>query len=328
MFSSPLWWAAQQLHLPGHLFSDFCQAKQISRDWDHPGWFQLLFLTPFSKIKTNFLQAVHPGFGLRKLIQTPPHLPQPLAPLPSFCCASTAFTHEINWIWWLIPWDYSNRHCHQKRVCQPMGTGITLILGAVSPLLKQKTQLPCYKQHEMVKFYFMDWTLYLTTVKVILKRILDGTNPKGGTTGDLCTEFFFLLEVTFSFLCIRFLIIKSLCTTSFSGTDEKKIIEVLSSRTSEQRQQIKQKYKALYNKVFFNKWPLCLKPLPLKIQPTGLCFWKYQGHSGFKEDTSYLLIQQFILSPKILIIFLILGLRVFLKSALTRSEHFNQSWES
>lgn len=33
-----------------------------------------------------------------------------------------------------------------------------------------------------------------------------------------------------------------------AGTDEKKIIEVLSSRTSEQRQQIKQKYKALYNK--------------------------------------------------------------------------------
>ncbi|NXV83486.1 ANX13 protein, partial [Atlantisia rogersi] len=32
------------------------------------------------------------------------------------------------------------------------------------------------------------------------------------------------------------------------GTDEKKIIEVLSSRTSEQRQQIKQKYKALYSK--------------------------------------------------------------------------------
>ncbi|XP_010075338.1 PREDICTED: annexin A13 [Pterocles gutturalis] len=33
-----------------------------------------------------------------------------------------------------------------------------------------------------------------------------------------------------------------------AGTDEKKIIEVLASRTSEQRQQIKQKYKALYNK--------------------------------------------------------------------------------
>ncbi|XP_064010317.1 annexin A13-like isoform X3 [Pogoniulus pusillus] len=36
------------------------------------------------------------------------------------------------------------------------------------------------------------------------------------------------------------------------GTDEKKIIEVLSSRTSEQRQQIKQKYKALYNKEIVN----------------------------------------------------------------------------
>uniref|UniRef100_A0A8C0B120 Annexin n=1 Tax=Buteo japonicus TaxID=224669 RepID=A0A8C0B120_9AVES len=33
-----------------------------------------------------------------------------------------------------------------------------------------------------------------------------------------------------------------------AGTDEKKIIEVLSSRTAEQRQQIKQKYKALYSK--------------------------------------------------------------------------------
>lgn len=39
---------------------------------------------------------------------------------------------------------------------------------------------------------------------------------------------------------------------SFSGTDEKKIIEVLSSRTAEQRQQIKQKYNALYGKVFQN----------------------------------------------------------------------------
>ncbi|GAB0181616.1 annexin A13 [Grus japonensis] len=36
--------------------------------------------------------------------------------------------------------------------------------------------------------------------------------------------------------------------TLLVGTDEKKIIEVLSSRTSEQRQQIKQKYKALYSK--------------------------------------------------------------------------------
>lgn len=139
---------------------------------------------------------------------------------------------------------------------------------------------------------------------------------------------FFSLEVTFPFLCIRFLIIKSLFTTSFSGTNEKKIIEVLSSRTSEQRQQIKQKYKTLYNKVFWNEWPFCLKPLPLKIQPTDLCFWKYQGHTGFKEDTSYFLIQQFILSPKILIIFLTLGLKILLKSALSRSEHFNQSWES
>lgn len=33
-----------------------------------------------------------------------------------------------------------------------------------------------------------------------------------------------------------------------AGTDEKKIIEVLSSRTAEQRQQIKQKYNALYGK--------------------------------------------------------------------------------
>lgn len=36
-----------------------------------------------------------------------------------------------------------------------MGTGITLILGAVSALLKQKTQFLWYGQHEMVKFYFM-----------------------------------------------------------------------------------------------------------------------------------------------------------------------------
>uniref|UniRef100_A0A8C6KA18 Annexin n=1 Tax=Melopsittacus undulatus TaxID=13146 RepID=A0A8C6KA18_MELUD len=35
---------------------------------------------------------------------------------------------------------------------------------------------------------------------------------------------------------------------SCCGTDEKKIIEILSSRTSEQRQQIKQKYKSLYSK--------------------------------------------------------------------------------
>lgn len=145
---------------------------------------------------------------------------------------------------------------------------------------------------------------------------------------DTCTGVFFSLEVTFSFLCIIFLIIKTLCTTSFSGTNEKKIIEVLSSRTSEQRQQIKQKYKALYSKVFWNKWPLSLKPLPLKIQPTGFCFGKYQEHTGFKEDTSYVLIQQFIFSPKISIIFLILGCKIFLKSALTRSEHFSQSWES
>lgn len=35
-----------------------------------------------------------------------------------------------------------------------------------------------------------------------------------------------------------------------SGTDEAAIIEVLSSRTSEQRQQIKLKYKEKYGKVF------------------------------------------------------------------------------
>lgn len=34
-----------------------------------------------------------------------------------------------------------------------------------------------------------------------------------------------------------------------SGTDEAAVIEVLSSRTSEQRQQIKQKYKEKYSKV-------------------------------------------------------------------------------
>uniref|UniRef100_A0A8C3MCU1 Annexin n=1 Tax=Geospiza parvula TaxID=87175 RepID=A0A8C3MCU1_GEOPR len=79
----------------------------------------------------------------------------------------------------------------------------------------------------------------------------------------------------------KFLIIKSLCTTSFSGTNEKKIIEVLSSRTSEQRQQIKQKYKELYSKEMeedlkgdlsgnFEKAVLALLDLPCEYEAREL----------------------------------------------------------
>uniref|UniRef100_A0A8C4P753 Annexin n=1 Tax=Dromaius novaehollandiae TaxID=8790 RepID=A0A8C4P753_DRONO len=46
----------------------------------------------------------------------------------------------------------------------------------------------------------------------------------------------------------KFLIKLSVCPTSFLGTDEKTIIEILSNRTSDQRQQIKQKYKSAYGK--------------------------------------------------------------------------------
>ncbi|NXU62387.1 ANX13 protein, partial [Horornis vulcanius] len=66
-----------------------------------------------------------------------------------------------------------------------------------------------------------------------------------------------------------------------SGTDEKKIIEVLSSRTSEQRQQIKQKYKALYSKEMekdlkgdlsgnFEKTVLALLDLPCEYEAREL----------------------------------------------------------
>ncbi|NWR52035.1 ANX13 protein, partial [Regulus satrapa] len=66
-----------------------------------------------------------------------------------------------------------------------------------------------------------------------------------------------------------------------SGTDEKKIIEVLSSRTSEQRQQIKQKYKALYKKEMeddlkgdlsgnFEKAVLALLDLPCEYEAREL----------------------------------------------------------
>ncbi|KAI1243615.1 hypothetical protein IHE44_0001248 [Lamprotornis superbus] len=66
-----------------------------------------------------------------------------------------------------------------------------------------------------------------------------------------------------------------------AGTDEKKIIEVLSSRTSEQRQQIKQKYKALYNKEMeedlkgdlsgnFEKAVLALLDLPCEYEAREL----------------------------------------------------------
>ncbi|XP_071594423.1 annexin A13 isoform X3 [Heliangelus exortis] len=66
-----------------------------------------------------------------------------------------------------------------------------------------------------------------------------------------------------------------------AGTDEKKIIEVLSSRTSEQRQQIKQKYKALYNKDLedvlkgdlsgnFEKAALALLDLPCEYEAREL----------------------------------------------------------
>ncbi|NXQ32075.1 ANX13 protein, partial [Alaudala cheleensis] len=65
------------------------------------------------------------------------------------------------------------------------------------------------------------------------------------------------------------------------GTDEKKIIEVLSSRTSEQRQQIKQKYKALYSKEMeedlkgdlsghFEKAVLALLDLPCEFEAREL----------------------------------------------------------
>ncbi|NXK88531.1 ANX13 protein, partial [Formicarius rufipectus] len=66
-----------------------------------------------------------------------------------------------------------------------------------------------------------------------------------------------------------------------SGTDEKKIIEVLSSRTSEQRQQIKQKYKSLYSKEMeedlkgdlsgnFEKAVLALLDLPCEYEAREL----------------------------------------------------------
>ncbi|XP_050170091.1 annexin A13 isoform X1 [Myiozetetes cayanensis] len=66
-----------------------------------------------------------------------------------------------------------------------------------------------------------------------------------------------------------------------AGTDEKKIIEVLSSRTSDQRQQIKQKYKALYSKEMeevlkgdlsgnFEKAVLALLDLPCEYEAREL----------------------------------------------------------
>uniref|UniRef100_A0A8C3Y442 Annexin n=1 Tax=Catharus ustulatus TaxID=91951 RepID=A0A8C3Y442_CATUS len=68
---------------------------------------------------------------------------------------------------------------------------------------------------------------------------------------------------------------------SVMGTNEKKIIEVLSSRTSEQRQQIKQKYKDLYNKEMekdlkgdlsgnFEKAVLALLDLPCEYEAREL----------------------------------------------------------
>ncbi|NXF16404.1 ANX13 protein, partial [Rhodinocichla rosea] len=66
-----------------------------------------------------------------------------------------------------------------------------------------------------------------------------------------------------------------------AGTNEKKIIEVLSSRTSEQRQQIKQKYKELYSKEMaedlkgdlsgsFEKAVLALLDLPCEYEAREL----------------------------------------------------------
>ncbi|XP_021244355.1 annexin A13 isoform X3 [Numida meleagris] len=81
-----------------------------------------------------------------------------------------------------------------------------------------------------------------------------------------------------------------------AGTDEKKIIEVLSSRTSEQRQQIKQKYKALYGKDLeevlkgdlsgsFEKAVLALLDLPCEYQAREL----HKAMKGVGTDESLLI---------------------------------------
>ena len=81
-----------------------------------------------------------------------------------------------------------------------------------------------------------------------------------------------------------------------AGTDEKKIIEVLSSRTSEQRQQIKQKYKALYGKDLeevlkgdlsgsFEKAVLALLDLPCEYKAREL----HKAMKGAGTDESLLI---------------------------------------
>ncbi|XP_042695820.1 annexin A13 isoform X1 [Centrocercus urophasianus] len=81
-----------------------------------------------------------------------------------------------------------------------------------------------------------------------------------------------------------------------AGTDEKKIIEVLSSRTSEERQQIKQKYKALYGKDLekvlkgdlsgnFEKAVLALLDLPCEYKAREL----HKAMKGAGTDESLLI---------------------------------------
>lgn len=76
------------LGIPCSYFTlSFAKQTSIGRDWNHPGWFRFLFLTPFSKIKTNFLQAVYPGFTLmtwfKHILACPsllPHCPHSVVP--------------------------------------------------------------------------------------------------------------------------------------------------------------------------------------------------------------------------------------------------------
>lgn len=149
--------------------------------------------------------------------------------------------------------DCSNSKCHSKHGHQSIGIGVS------EPWSETKNSGPLiiYKQHKKVIFYVLN---IVADYWYILRRISDATNPKVCPSRCMYIDLFLFREEStqYSFLssALDSWLKPVYVQHSFSGTDEKKIIEVLSSRTSEERQQIKQKYKALYGKVFQNKWPL------------------------------------------------------------------------
>lgn len=141
-----------------HFSLTFGKQNTISRYWAYLDCFQLLFLIPFSKIKTNFFTGCTSRLWDNELIQTPPHLPQPLAPLPSFCCPAQIHTHDkLDLV--SDPLGILKQASSPKTCVSADGHWENSDFGTVSALLKQKTQFPWYEQHKMVNFYFMVWTL-------------------------------------------------------------------------------------------------------------------------------------------------------------------------